>query len=67
MFMPGLAEIKMLYEQLSSNRMFNNRGATRSVTGSKKSTSLQGDRFMQQINHFSVLQIVRFGIGIKQL
>nr|XP_040030186.1 putative ATP-dependent RNA helicase DHX57 [Gasterosteus aculeatus aculeatus]XP_040030187.1 putative ATP-dependent RNA helicase DHX57 [Gasterosteus aculeatus aculeatus] len=28
-FMPGLAEIKMLYEQLSSNRMFNNRGATR--------------------------------------
>lgn len=31
-FLPGLAEIKMLYEQLMSNRMFNNRGATRSVT-----------------------------------
>lgn len=30
-FMPGLAEIKMLYEQLQSNRMFNNRHATRSV------------------------------------
>lgn len=30
-FLPGLAEIKMLYEQLMSNRMFNNRGATRSV------------------------------------
>ncbi|KAM4570366.1 putative ATP-dependent RNA helicase DHX57 isoform 2-T2 [Odontesthes bonariensis] len=28
-FMPGLAEIKMLYEQLQSNRMFNNRGASR--------------------------------------
>lgn len=28
-FMPGLAEIKMLYEQLRSNRMFNNRGAKR--------------------------------------
>ncbi|XP_019134505.2 putative ATP-dependent RNA helicase DHX57 [Larimichthys crocea] len=28
-FLPGLAEIKMLYEQLKSNRMFNNRGATR--------------------------------------
>ncbi|KAM8739930.1 putative ATP-dependent RNA helicase DHX57 isoform 1-T2 [Acanthopagrus schlegelii] len=28
-FLPGLAEIKMLYEQLMSNRMFNNRGATR--------------------------------------
>lgn len=31
-FLPGLAEIKMLYEQLMSNRMFNNRGATRSVS-----------------------------------
>lgn len=31
-FLPGLAEIKMLYEQLKSNRMFNNRGATRSVS-----------------------------------
>ncbi|XP_070848059.1 putative ATP-dependent RNA helicase DHX57 [Chaetodon trifascialis] len=30
-FLPGLAEIKMLYEQLKSNRMFNNRGATRCV------------------------------------
>ncbi|XP_029351271.1 putative ATP-dependent RNA helicase DHX57 [Echeneis naucrates] len=30
-FLPGLAEIKMLYEQLQSNRMFNNRGATRCV------------------------------------
>lgn len=30
-FMPGLAEIKMLYEQLQSNRMFNNRGRSRSV------------------------------------
>lgn len=30
-FLPGLAEIKMLYEQLKSNRMFNNRGANRSV------------------------------------
>ncbi|XP_051248651.1 putative ATP-dependent RNA helicase DHX57 [Dicentrarchus labrax] len=28
-FLPGLAEIKMLYEQLRSNRLFNNRGATR--------------------------------------
>lgn len=28
-FLPGLAEIKMLYEQLQCNRMFNNRGATR--------------------------------------
>lgn len=28
-FLPGLAEIKMLYEQLKSNRMFNNRGANR--------------------------------------
>lgn len=28
-FLPGLAEIKMLYEQLKSNRMFNNRGASR--------------------------------------
>lgn len=32
MFLPGLAEIKMLYEQLQSNRMFNNRGANRSVS-----------------------------------
>ena len=31
MFLPGLAEIKMLYEQLKSNRMFNNRRANRSV------------------------------------
>lgn len=31
-FLPGLAEIKTLYEQLMSNRMFNNRGATRSVS-----------------------------------
>lgn len=30
-FLPGLAEIKMLYEQLMSNRLFNNRGKTRSV------------------------------------
>lgn len=30
-FMPGLAEIKMLYEQLQSNRVFNNRRATRCV------------------------------------
>uniref|UniRef100_A0A8C5HIP7 Putative ATP-dependent RNA helicase DHX57 n=1 Tax=Gouania willdenowi TaxID=441366 RepID=A0A8C5HIP7_GOUWI len=30
-FMPGLAEIKMLYEQLQSNRMFNNKGASRCV------------------------------------
>ncbi|XP_028250740.1 putative ATP-dependent RNA helicase DHX57 [Parambassis ranga] len=30
-FMPGLAEIKMLYEQLQSNRMFNNRGRSRCV------------------------------------
>lgn len=30
-FMPGLAEIKMLYEQLQSNRMFNNRGSKRCV------------------------------------
>lgn len=29
-FLPGLAEIKMLYEQLMSNRMFNNRGSRRS-------------------------------------
>lgn len=29
MFLPGLAEIKMLYEQLMSNRMFNNRGSKR--------------------------------------
>ncbi|XP_068572950.1 putative ATP-dependent RNA helicase DHX57 [Cebidichthys violaceus] len=28
-FLPGLAEIKMLYEQLMSNRMFNNRGKSR--------------------------------------
>ncbi|KAK5849246.1 hypothetical protein PBY51_008900 [Eleginops maclovinus] len=28
-FLPGLAEIKMLYEQLKSNRMFNNRGKSR--------------------------------------
>ncbi|KPP56085.1 putative ATP-dependent RNA helicase DHX57 [Scleropages formosus] len=28
-FMPGLAEIKMLYEQLQSNRMFNNRNNKR--------------------------------------
>lgn len=30
-FMPGLAEIKMLYEQLQSNRMFNNRSKSRCV------------------------------------
>lgn len=30
-FLPGLAEIKMLYEQLMSNRLFNNRGKSRSV------------------------------------
>lgn len=30
-FLPGLAEIKMLYEQLQSNRMFNNRGVSRCV------------------------------------
>lgn len=30
-FMPGLAEIKMLYEQLQSNRMFNNRNKSRLV------------------------------------
>lgn len=32
MFLPGLAEIKMLYEQLMSNRIFNNRKANRSVS-----------------------------------
>lgn len=32
-FLPGLAEIKMLYEQLMSNRLFNNRGRSRSVSG----------------------------------
>lgn len=31
-FLPGLAEIKMLYEQLMSNRLFNNRGKSRSVS-----------------------------------
>ncbi|KAM4614689.1 putative ATP-dependent RNA helicase DHX57 [Polymixia lowei] len=30
-FLPGLAEIKMLFEQLQSNRMFNNRRNTRCV------------------------------------
>ncbi|KAM3858805.1 putative ATP-dependent RNA helicase DHX57 [Diretmus argenteus] len=30
-FMPGLAEIKMLYEQLQSNRLFNNRNRNRCV------------------------------------
>ncbi|XP_062238663.1 putative ATP-dependent RNA helicase DHX57 [Platichthys flesus] len=30
-FLPGLAEIKTLYEQLQSNRMFNNRGTSRCV------------------------------------
>ncbi|XP_030627357.1 LOW QUALITY PROTEIN: putative ATP-dependent RNA helicase DHX57 [Chanos chanos] len=30
-FLPGLAEIKQLYEQLQSNRMFNNRTAKRCV------------------------------------
>nr|XP_019948030.1 PREDICTED: putative ATP-dependent RNA helicase DHX57 [Paralichthys olivaceus] len=30
-FLPGLAEIKMLYEQLQANRMFNNRGTSRCV------------------------------------
>ncbi|XP_051946382.1 putative ATP-dependent RNA helicase DHX57 [Xyrauchen texanus] len=30
-FLPGLAEIKLLYEQLQSNRMFNNRRADRCV------------------------------------
>uniref|UniRef100_A0A667Z0R9 Putative ATP-dependent RNA helicase DHX57 n=1 Tax=Myripristis murdjan TaxID=586833 RepID=A0A667Z0R9_9TELE len=30
-FMPGLAEIKMLYEQLQSNKMFNNRRTNRCV------------------------------------
>ncbi|KAM8884775.1 putative ATP-dependent RNA helicase DHX57 isoform 1-T2 [Synchiropus picturatus] len=30
-FLPGLAEIKTLYEQLQSNRMFNNRHASRCV------------------------------------
>ncbi|KAM9328553.1 putative ATP-dependent RNA helicase DHX57 [Pholidichthys leucotaenia] len=30
-FLPGLAEIKMLYEQLQSNRMFNNSHSTRCV------------------------------------
>ncbi|KAM4523457.1 putative ATP-dependent RNA helicase DHX57 [Fundulus diaphanus] len=30
-FMPGLAEIKMLYEQLQSNRIFNNRRGSRCV------------------------------------
>ncbi|KAI1894656.1 hypothetical protein AGOR_G00118010, partial [Albula goreensis] len=30
-FMPGLAEIKMLYEQLQSNKMFNNRKCKRCV------------------------------------
>lgn len=39
-FLPGLAEIKMLYEQLMSNRMFNNRGATRSVSCSLVATSV---------------------------
>lgn len=29
MFLPGLAEIKMLYEQLMCNRTFNDRGAKR--------------------------------------
>lgn len=28
-FLPGLAEIKMLYEQLMCNRMFNDRGTKR--------------------------------------
>lgn len=31
MFMPGLAEIKLLYEQLQSNRIFNNRRGSRFV------------------------------------
>ena len=32
-FMPGMAEIKMLYEQLQSNRLFNNRKGNRFVCG----------------------------------
>lgn len=31
-FLPGLAEIKMLYEQLQSNRIFNNRRTSRFVS-----------------------------------
>lgn len=30
-FLPGLAEIKQLYEQLQANRMFNNRRAKKYV------------------------------------
>lgn len=29
MFLPGLAEIKVLYEQLACNRLFNDRGTKR--------------------------------------
>lgn len=38
-FLPGLAEIKMLYEQLMSNRLFNNRGKSRSVSRTNVSHS----------------------------
>lgn len=39
-FLPGLAEIKMLYEQLMSNRLFNNRGKSRSVSSHMSLTVL---------------------------
>lgn len=43
-FLPGLAEIKMLYEQLQSNRMFNNRGASRCVVYPLHSTLSNEDQ-----------------------
>lgn len=63
MFLPGLAEIKMLYEQLQSNRLFNNRRATRSVTEGLCvffCGSLYINEKVQQIKHITMCVLCSF-------
>lgn len=61
-FLPGLAEIKMLYEQLMSNRLFNNRGKSRSVSGPVSVVVVLVFVAKQQnwaLQLFTVLQIIK--------
>lgn len=61
-FLPGLAEIKMLYEQLMSNRLFNNRGKSRSVSGPVSVVVVLVCVAKQQnlaLQLFTVLQIIK--------
>lgn len=61
-FLPGLAEIKMLYEQLMSNRLFNNRGKSRSVSAPVSVVVVLVFVAKQQnlaLELFTVLQIIK--------